>query len=86
MLHKYRTKEPIKAEQFDGSEEMMKRYHITYNAFSDTFTFRLDNERLPLKRGWWIVYHGEFKVMGYKMQDWRTMDDNKFRKTYERYE
>ena len=29
MLHKYRKIDPIKAEQFDGSLEMMEKYHIT---------------------------------------------------------
>lgn len=27
MLHKYRKIDPIKAEQFDGSLEMMEKYH-----------------------------------------------------------
>ena len=29
MLHEYQLKEPIKAEQFDGSKEMMNRYPIS---------------------------------------------------------
>ncbi len=31
MLHNYRKIDPIKAEQFDGSLEMMEKYHITYD-------------------------------------------------------
>lgn len=34
MLHKYRKIDPIKAEQFDGSLEMMEKYHITYDGYS----------------------------------------------------
>ena len=51
MQHKYRKIEPIKAEQFDGSLEMMKKYHITDDGFGETYTFRLDHECMPLKRG-----------------------------------
>ena len=29
MLHTYRKTATIQAEQFDGSDEMIKRYHIT---------------------------------------------------------
>ena len=31
MLHNYGKIDPIKAEQFDGSLEMMEKYHITYD-------------------------------------------------------
>lgn len=50
MLHKYRKIDPIKAEQFDGSLEMMEKYHITYDGYSffgETYTFRLDHNALP---------------------------------------
>lgn len=71
MLHKYRKIDPIKAEQFDGSVE--------------TYTFRLDNNALPLKRGWWIVYLGTSESYGLTLVYWRTMSDEKFHQTYERY-
>lgn len=34
---------------------MMKKYNITDDGFGDTYTFRFDNNCLPLKCGWWIV-------------------------------
>lgn len=40
MLHKYRKIDPIKAEQFDGSLEVMKKYHITDDGFDEMYTFR----------------------------------------------
>lgn len=84
MLHEYRKKTTIKAEQFDGSEKMMKKYNITDDGFGDTYTFRLDNNCLPLKHGWWIVDCGRHTVLGYTFHSWRTMSDEDFRRTYER--
>ena len=86
MQHKYRKIEPIKAEQFDGSLEMMKKYHITDDGFGETYTFRLDHECMPLKRGWWIVYLGKSEVFGITLIHWETMTDEKFRRAYERCE
>lgn len=88
MLHKYRKIDPIKAEQFDGSLEMMEKYQITddgYSFFGETYTFRLDNNAMPLKRGWWIVYLGTSEVYGLTLVEWRTMSDEEFHQTYERY-
>ena len=84
MLHEYRKKTTIKAEQFDGSDEMMERYHITDDGFGDTYTFRFDNNCLPLKCGWWIVDCGKLTVLGYTFGNWTTMSDEDFRRTYER--
>ena len=84
MLHKYRKTALIEAEQFDGSDEMMKKYCITDDGFGETFTFRKDNNCLPLKRGWWIVYLGKSEVFGITLIHWETMTDEKFRRTYER--
>lgn len=82
MLHKYRKIDPIKAEQFDGSLEMMEKYHITDDGFGETYTFRLDNNALPLKCGWWIVYLGMSEVLGITLVHWKTMSDEKFHQTY----
>lgn len=84
MLHKYRKIDPIKAEQFDGSLEMMKKYHITDDGSGETYTFRLDHECIPLERGWWIVYLGTSEVYGLTLVNWETMSDEKFNHTYER--
>lgn len=84
MLHNYRKIDPIKAEQFDGSLEMMKKYHITDDGFGETYTCRLGNGAMPLERGWWIVYLGTSEVYGLTLVDWLTMPDEKFHQTYER--
>lgn len=86
MLHNYRQIDPIKAEQFDGSLEMMEKYHITYDGYSfgETYTFRLDHNALPLLRGWWIVYLGTSELFGLTLDEWETMSDKKFNQTYER--
>lgn len=85
MLHTYRKIDSIKAEQFDGSLEMMEKYHITDDGFGETYTFRLDNNAMPLKRGWWIVYLGMSEVLGITLVHWATMPDEKFHRTYERW-
>lgn len=82
MLHKYRKIDPAKAEQFDGSLEMMEKYHITDDGFGETYTFRLGDRALPLKRGWWIVYLGVSEVFGLTLVHWITMSDEKFRQAY----
>lgn len=87
MLHNYRKIDPIKAEQFDGSLEMMEKYHITYDGhsfFGETYTFRLDHNALPLERGWWIVYLGMSEVFGLTSVNWVMMSDEKFHQIYER--
>nr|DAJ07612.1 MAG TPA: hypothetical protein [Caudoviricetes sp.] len=84
MLHEYRKKTTIKAEQFDGSDEMMEKYNITDDGFGDTYTFRLDSKCLPLKCGWWIVDCGKLTVLDYTFGNWKTMSDEDFRRTYER--
>lgn len=85
MLHNYRKIDPIKAEQFDGSLEMMEKYHITDDGSGETYTFRLGNSPLPLERGWWIVYLGTSELFGLTLDEWETMSDEKFHQTYERY-
>lgn len=84
MLHNYRKIDPIKAEQFDGSLEMMEKYHITDDDFGGMYTFRLGNSPLPLKRGWWIVYLGMSEVFGITSANWVIMSNEKFHRTYER--
>ncbi|MGJ3757830.1 hypothetical protein ACLOBI_08740 [Limosilactobacillus fermentum] len=85
MLHKYRKIDPIKAEQFDGSFEMMEKYRITDDGSGETYTCSLGNGAMPLKRGWWIVYLGTSEVYGITLFNWETMSDEKFHRTYERY-
>lgn len=86
MLRKYRKIDPIKAEQFDGSLEMMEKYHITDDGSGETYTFRLGDGAMPLERGWWIVYEGTSEVLGITLVHWETMSDEKFHQTYQEEE
>ena len=75
MLHEYKKKTTIKAEQFDGTDEMIKRYSIHVfnpNLAKNTFFLGINN----LSIGDWIVKdeYGNYQVV----------TDNSFRRTYER--
>jgi len=37
MLHKYRKKVPIEAEQFDGSDEMKSKYGIGFLVYCSSY-------------------------------------------------
>ena len=77
MLQEYQLKEPIKAEQFDGSKEMMNRYPISVgNDQLGTWYKILTLEGLHLlSKGDWIVsLDGDYLVIA----------DDIFRRTYER--
>ena len=57
MLHKYRKTATIQAEQFDGSEKMIKKYDIGVHqmdeqAWFDLFTVDGDME---IDKGDWII-------------------------------
>lgn len=77
MLHEYQLKEPIKAEQFDGSKEMMNRYPISVgNDQLGTWYKILTLEGLHLlSKGDWIV-----SLDG----DYLVIEESLFRRTYER--
>lgn len=86
MLHKYRKKVPIEAEQFDGSTKMRREYGIRNviinNGFDDYgetvlpvetgFDFDFVN---PITKGDWIIC---------TETGCYPMPNNIFRKTYER--
>ena len=88
MLHEYRKKTTIKAEQFDGSAEMIEKWHI-HDVKSDGDYVSVQNlisrywyvtmfssvER-PIRVGDWIV--GEPPFPNY------AISDDIFRRTYER--
>ena len=75
MLHEYRKKTTIKAEQFDGTDEMIKRYSIHVfnpNLAKNIFFLGINN----LSIGDWIA-------TGIDGENWVIADDI-FRRTYER--
>lgn len=77
MIHKYRKRGLIKAEKFDGSKEMQKKYPIIDSVFGEDEYFLLSTFRpFELHKGDWIITgdYGEYRVM----------TDNIFRRIYER--
>lgn len=78
MAHKYRKKEPIEAERFDGSDEMIKKYKLVQNVIYE------GDYALPVLYGpVTIVYKGDWIITNAEGGYQRVADDI-FRKTYER--
>ena len=77
MLHTYRKKAAIQAEQFDGSKEMMNSYPISMgNDQLGTWYKILTLEGLHLlgKGDWIVSLDGDYLVI----------EESLFRRTYER--
>lgn len=74
MLKEYRKTATIKAEQFDGSEEMIKKYGIR----------TIDNCQYYIKtlEGDLAVCIGNWIATGVEGENWAIADDV-FKKTYE---
>ena len=82
MLHEYRKKTTIKAEQFDGSDEMMKKYGLKKFGWEGFVRTRnsLDNfdfgAPLIFSKGDWFIEGDNGKI--------NVLSDKEFRRTYER--
>ena len=75
MLHEYKKKTTIKAEQFDGTDEMIKRYSIhVFNPNLAKNIFFLGINDLSI---------GDWIATGIDGKYWIIPDDI-FRRTYER--
>lgn len=80
MLHEYRKKTTIKAEQFDiddidGAYTMCKKYHII-SSQKEPFLLRT-------KEGLMTVHDGDWIATGIDGEHW-VIDNDIFRQTYER--
>ena len=79
MLKEYREKGTIKAEQFDGSDEMANKYGMLWD---------LDPREdmlipyLPTKEGEMLVKRGNWIATGIDGEHWAIADDI-FQRTYE---
>ena len=81
MLHKYRKKVTIKAEQFDGSTKQIARYKVHIvgpTSWGDASYFLL-----PTKEGNMKLNVGDYIATGIDGEHWAIADDI-FRWTYER--
>lgn len=81
MLHEYRKKTTIKAEQFDGSDEMAEKYGIHEAKVPPMVTDY--NLYLPTKEGNMVVHKGDYIATGVDGEQW-AIDKDIFERTYER--
>lgn len=79
-MHTYRKIEPIKAEQFDGSDKMIEKYQLVKNTIfeGDYALPRLYGPIIIVREGDWIITDS--------VGDFSKMSDKEFRQTYERYD
>lgn len=82
MQHEYRKKTTIKAEQFDGSDEMIKKYGINDLNYIGV-VIGPPHYRLPTKEGNMSLHTGDWIATGIDGEHWAIADDI-FRRTYER--
>ena len=80
MLHEQRKKTIIKAEQFDGSEEMIKKYEIHMAKVPPMVSDW--NWYLSTERGEMVIKNGDWIISG-DDEPW-IIPDSFFRRTYER--
>lgn len=79
MLKEYRKKTTIKAEQFDGSNEIANKYGVLWD---------LDGNKdmlipyLPTREGKMFIKKGDWIATGIDGEHWAIADDI-FRRTYE---
>lgn len=85
MLKEYRKKTTIKAEQFDGSVDMKKKYHIVDKATFSSVPYHADRWSLPVKGGFVAVWLGDWIATGIDSEHW-VIDPDIFARTYERVE
>lgn len=83
MIHKYLTTMSIKAEQFDGSDEMIKRYRIVDKSKLVPVYYRDVKWLLPTRRGLLDLWKYDW-IITYKNGDHSIMDEYVFERTYER--
>lgn len=76
MIKTYRRTDTIKAEQFDGSDAMVKKYHVGYDE-AYILPFRIET----LVEGWIGMKVGDWIATGVGGENWPIADDV-FKKTY----
>lgn len=80
MLKEYRKTATIKAEQFDGSEEMIKKYNLGIWKGQDTG--EVYEYSIPTKEGRLDLNVGDWIATGVEGENWAIADEI-FKKTYE---
>ena len=82
MLKEYRKKTTIKAEQFDGSDEMVKKYSVVDMANVTSVPLHGPRWFLLTKEGTMELYENDWIVTESDGEHWSIADDI-FRRTYE---
>ncbi|MEN2346496.1 hypothetical protein ABC657_08735 [Lentilactobacillus parabuchneri] len=83
MIKTYRKTKMIKAEQFDGSQKMIKKYGIedsTESGYNDS-DWEDEGLCIPTKEGYLRINNGDWVATGIDGEHWPIADDV-FRKTY----
>lgn len=83
MLHTYRKITTIQAEQFDGSEKMIKEYNIIDGLRIGYGIYYSGIYRLPTKEGDMNISIGDWIATDIDGEHW-TIDKDIFDRTYER--
>ena len=78
MEHTYRKTATIKAEPFDESPEMMKKYNIQYGDTGLGYEYYL-----PTKEGDMVLAEGDYIATGVQGEHW-AIESSIFDATYER--
>ena len=83
MIKTYRKIATIQAEQFDGTQKMIKKYGIEDSAESGYNDSDWEDEGLciPTKEGYLRINNGDWVATGIDGEHW-PIDDDVFRKTY----
>lgn len=85
MLHKYRKIATVDAEQFDGTAEQLKKYHIMDKKTLSSVPYQ-DGTRyfIPTLEGPMVINKiGDYIVTGVNGEHW-CVDKDIFEKTYKR--
>lgn len=89
MLKEYRKTETIKAEQFDGSEEMIDKYHVRcdteYMLSDDPLEYSTVPYQMETLEGFLNINAGDWIATGVEGEHW-AIDNEIFKKTYEEVE
>ncbi|AUS71696.1 hypothetical protein [Lactiplantibacillus plantarum] len=82
---KFYRKQPLEAEQFDGSNEMIDKYHVRcdteYMLSDDPLEYQTVPYEIETLKGWEYINAGDWIATGIDGEHWPIADDV-FKKTY----
>lgn len=78
---------PIEAEQFDGSDEMVEKYHVRcdteYMLSDDPLEYQTAPYQIETFEGWLNINAGDWIATGAKGEHWPVADET-FKQTYQK--